>query len=661
MPYCGIVTTTMITIENAIEVIKFWFPNNKFNDFWFDKSIDEVIRNRFNDLHNQIILKMQKAEVCMDLDLQLSQLSNIKLLALVIIIDQFTRNLYRDDNLRHIIKQYDHYAIKIVDYIMDNKIDVEYPINQRIFLLLPYRHQHNVKLLYYVLDKITKYSESQFDSNERKLLERFIIATLKNFTEFTEHNLQYCDNNQSQSPNNINNLNFNDFNIVGKYIPKGTLDPMCDDYVYDTKTFDSNMKLVQSIIKFIKQNNIKRIGISISGGVDSMVLSYILKNLEMNNIIEKVVGIHMQYGNRDDSKDEADLIYDWCKSCMIPLYIKNIDYMRRDTTDRNFYEEETRKLRFNIYKYAIEHHNLDGFTLGHHSDDLAENVFMNIMKGRDITDLCVMESISIIDGVNIMRPMLTHPKMDIFDYAKQYLIPFTKDTTPDWSCRGVIRRQLYPIMENQFGDFTKHLRTLGQQSIELNNTLEKKINDLYSKLVINKNIGIKLMIDVINELKNSTNTFITKFLIKMFHSMNINMTKLQGVQKFIEWLNNPQHLFRFTNNTFAFGHNGCVYIFRDNIEWQYTISDTSNDDKIRKQFTYDDVLTGQLVYTERYNDMNPLKQINRTINKIDKNDYTRKLFTQIPFVSVPFFTSGKWTIINDMNDYKTAIVTLFIA
>jgi len=172
-------------------------------------------------------------------------------------------------------------------------------------------------------------------------------------------------------------------------------------------------------------NNV--IGVSLSGGVDSMVITYILKQMELMGIIKQVVAVHIYYGNRIDSMDETLFIKDWCNYYNIPLIIKYIAYMTRDVdmTDRNFYEEETKRIRFNTYKFAQKMFNISGFCLGHHQDDLIENIFMNILKGRDILDLCVMHETSIINDVLLLRPYLYHTKKYIFDFAHKYYIPYT--------------------------------------------------------------------------------------------------------------------------------------------------------------------------------------------------------------------------------------------
>ena len=44
-------------------------------------------------------------------------------------------------------------------------------------------------------------------------------------------------------------------------------------------------------------------------------------------------------------------------------------------------------------------------------------------------------------------------------------VPYFKDTTPDWSNRGILRRQIFPLFEKQYGNvFRQNLNRLGDQS-----------------------------------------------------------------------------------------------------------------------------------------------------------------------------------------------------
>ena len=68
----------------------------------------------------------------------------------------------------------------------------------------------------------------------------------------------------------------------------------------------NNELLFQIMLKFLETNKLNNaIGVSLSGGVDSMVITFILKQMELMGIIKQVVAVHIYYGNRDDSMDET--------------------------------------------------------------------------------------------------------------------------------------------------------------------------------------------------------------------------------------------------------------------------------------------------------------------------------------------------------------------
>lgn len=47
-----------------------------------------------------------------------------------------------------------------------------------------------------------------------------------------------------------------------------------------------------------------------------------------------------------------------------------------------------------------------------------------------------------VNGVRVWRPMLPFGKAVVYDFAHKFGVPYFKDTTPSWSTRGKLRRQL---------------------------------------------------------------------------------------------------------------------------------------------------------------------------------------------------------------------------
>ena len=240
-------------------------------------------------------------------------------------------------------------------------------------------------------------------------------------------------------------MNYSNYETILEFLPN------------DIDRNDINEKsLSKSIKKFIQDNDISNILLSLSGGVDSMVLAVIIKNL---NIHVKLYCCHINYNNREESVDERNFLIEWCQLENIHLDVMNIEHIKRGEGNRNDYEEETRKLRYKYYADLIKKFDCQGVFLAHHKDDLSENVFNNIMRGKkSITDLSVFRQINTILDVVVFRPMLEFRKKVIYDMSEKYQIPYFLDTTPDWSCRGKMRRQIFPKCEDCYSDsFMKSL------------------------------------------------------------------------------------------------------------------------------------------------------------------------------------------------------------
>ncbi len=182
--------------------------------------------------------------------------------------------------------------------------------------------------------------------------------------------------------------------------------------------------------------------VSLSGGVDSMVLAGLLKRKDVN-----VKAVHIVYGNREECYKEMEFVKGFCMEVGIPLYIYHIWGLRRSDVDREFYERMTRDIRFMVYR-AI---GSEVVVLGHIQDDVIENVWTNIANCQHIHNLKKMEEWSVEAGVQVWRPFLDVEKKDIYECSRLMRIPYLKNTTPSWSNRGKFRERFHGEVVKQYG------------------------------------------------------------------------------------------------------------------------------------------------------------------------------------------------------------------
>lgn len=289
-------------------------------------------------------------------------------------------------------------------------------------------------------------------------------------------------------------------------------------------------KLFTNLCSFINEYKLNKILLSLSGGVDSMVLNEILCKIS-NLYSVSFICCHINYNNREESIQERRFLEDFCECKSIDFYYIDLCF-KRDSMKRNTYEKETRDIRYNYYKKLCKDFNCDGVFLAHHKDDLSENIFNNIMRGgREITDLTVIKEFNSILGVSVYRPFLDYYKSSIIEFSHKYNVPYFLDTTPDWSCRGIMRNKIFPICNDCYGDiFTNNLLKLGEESDNVNYILsEYLILPLYKKVIFdNKNFIIKKE-DILKE------KYILKLLLKKIsYELNIPAMKQKNIESLIQ-------------------------------------------------------------------------------------------------------------------------------
>jgi tRNA(Ile)-lysidine synthetase-like protein len=298
-----------------------------------------------------------------------------------------------------------------------------------------------------------------------------------------------------------------------------------------TTIFTDENKLVDSIKLICNKLNNKKLIISLSGGVDSMVLTTIL-----HNIGYEIICVHINYNNRKETKEEEKFLTEWCKFNKIKLYVKSINEIKRENTKRSEYELITKNLRLDFYKEIMKKEDVDYVLLAHHKDDIIENIFANICRGRNYLDLAVIREHTIINNINIIRPMINHYKNIIYDFAHLYQIPYFKDTTPHWSVRGKYRNIIAPALDDAFTKNVKdNLLYISNQADEWNTLtnnkiikpfIEKIIYDIYDNYTI-----IKFNIDKYQEYPF---VFWNLIFMKIFNDYGYKCPSKKGIQIFLD-------------------------------------------------------------------------------------------------------------------------------
>jgi len=418
-------------------VLQYWFHgdlNENSRKKWFPPSNTDAQKNADLEVTKQFSQFLERA--------LRGELDHWKWtckghLAWIIVLDQFSRHIYRHEKNRDdLVKVCDRLALEASEEILKNGWLEDYSVYERVFVLMPLRHQPTKSRMMRVLEEIENMEKVAQVS--QSLITRFRRATTRRLHGIKVHG----------DPNDI--------------LEKEEFEGNEEDLL--------KCALVKTMIKFLKANgghDISHVVVSLSGGIDSMVIVHILTRLKTIFKFE-VVSIHIDYGNRDEARAEADFLEGWCGRQGVIFHKRAITEYKRGVTKRDDYEKLTRDIRFGTYRSVLDKYgSSSGVMFGHHKGDIQENVVSNMMKGCTLLNLSGMSEVSEMQGVKVWRPLLLHPKKDIYEYGHKYGVPYFKDTTPRWSTRGRMRNEVLPLLGDVYGDgFRQNLSNLAGESAE---------------------------------------------------------------------------------------------------------------------------------------------------------------------------------------------------
>jgi tRNA(Ile)-lysidine synthetase-like protein len=363
----------------------------------------------------------------------LNNSKNIKsFIGYIILYDQFHRHFNRYLNLGdYNIVEYRQNAVDVLNQ-KSNNFFLELDEDDLYFCLMPYKHLgHHLKCINLCIEW-TKYKNKII--KECSILSKFFNDTYSKYytLERIKSNINTVHNIEYYNPDKICDY------YPEKYLSKDWFDISKTPITYNPLTdWYENLK---------QKTGDKKIIVSLSGGVDSMVILWLLKNLDVS-----VSAAHIVYGNREISQEEYSFIATYCDRLSVPLFSYRIEFLKRDCIDRAFYEKMTRDIRFNVYK-SIENVQNPVIILGHIQDDVIENIWTNLSKCQHLHNLGKMNSSEIQENVQIERPFLNTKKNEIYNLSEKFGIPYLKNTTPLWSNRGKFREKFYKASHDQFGE-----------------------------------------------------------------------------------------------------------------------------------------------------------------------------------------------------------------
>ncbi|SMD02646.1 tRNA(Ile)-lysidine synthase [Desulfocicer vacuolatum DSM 3385] len=187
----------------------------------------------------------------------------------------------------------------------------------------------------------------------------------------------------------------------------------------------------------------------VSGGADSVALLGILKELALSFSLQ--IGVahvnHCLRGEESD-RDEA-FVRDLAASHGLPLHVQQTDVAARARKNKKSIEDAARDVRYAFYREIASRHGYNRVALGHNSDDNAEQVLMNLLRGSGPRGLMGIPPMR--DNL-IIRPLIRVSRQEILAFLDRHGQPFVQDSSNEDTryLRNRIRHGLMPCLSKEY-------------------------------------------------------------------------------------------------------------------------------------------------------------------------------------------------------------------
>jgi tRNA(Ile)-lysidine synthase len=199
-----------------------------------------------------------------------------------------------------------------------------------------------------------------------------------------------------------------------------------------------------------------KVVLAVAGGPDSLCLLYLLHSLASDLKISLVVA-HLNHGLRPEAQFEAEGVAKIAAALSLPFEVLEADIPSYKKAYGLSEEVAGRQARYRFLFDVAARYGAAKIALGHHLDDQAETVLLNVLRGTGVDGLAGILPIRTQAGVQLIRPLLCLRRSEINDFCRDHgLQPYTDSSNLETNYkRNKLRHQLIPYLEERYNPRVK--------------------------------------------------------------------------------------------------------------------------------------------------------------------------------------------------------------
>lgn len=253
-------------------------------------------------------------------------------------------------------------------------------------------------------------------------------------------------------------------------------------------------KHLKKKFSFLKNSNII---LAVSGGIDSVVMTHLMKNTNYNCSLA-----HCNFKLREsESELDESFVEELGKQLDFPVHTISFNTISYAKENKISIQMAARNLRYQWFEKLAKETNADYIFTAHHKDDVLETFLINFTRG---TGLDGLTGIPEING-KIIRPLLIFEREDIANYAKENNISWREDKSNSSTkyFRNKIRHTIVPVLKDLNPNLLKSFDSTLVNLQESQTLVKDRIRHLKKHVVsYEENETIRISIKKILELNN---------------------------------------------------------------------------------------------------------------------------------------------------------------
>ncbi len=211
--------------------------------------------------------------------------------------------------------------------------------------------------------------------------------------------------------------------------------------------------------------------ITISGGLDSVVLMHLCSKLKLD-----ITLAHCNFKLRANESDvDEQFVLDLAEQLGLEVFIEHFDTKTYAETEKLSVQMAARELRYNWFFELAKSFNFDYILTAHHADDNLETFLINLSRGSGLTGLTGIPEIN----DNIVRPLLPFSRAQLEDYAQQNDLQWREDSSnaSDDYLRNKLRHHIIPQLKNMTPELLSNFNTTISNLKETETIVAEHLNE----------------------------------------------------------------------------------------------------------------------------------------------------------------------------------------